>query len=174
MTIMRRVEAFVLFLSAIYLALGVSPAARAQSTGDPTVPGRARLIAEAGARPTTATHLAIEPPTRAATESTLANGHVLFIESRTEYLHASLLEEKLMARPEFARLGLAITRQGREADLYVVVERAIFTTKFTYTVMDQSTHVLATGQVNSLFGTASGKIAKKLLSTLTAARRPQP
>ena len=100
-------------------------------------------------------------------------GDSVISQSRTDFLHASLLEEKLMARPEFGRLGLSITRDAREADLYVEVERSSFTTKFTYWVLDPTTRrVLATGQVNSLFGTASGKIAKKLVETLTAARQP--
>ena len=140
--------------------LAAAPSAAARPAQQTSLPERPRLLAaEASSRP--------------ALSSPLAEGRVLFVESRTEFLHSSLLEEKLMARPEFGRLGLSITRDGREADLFVQVERASFTTKFTYTVLDPTTrHVLATGQVNSLFGTASGKIAKKLVETLAAARRP--
>jgi hypothetical protein len=143
---------------AAWLAAALSAAA-ARPAQQGQLPERPRLLtAEASSRP--------------ALSAPLAEGRVLFVESRTEFLHAPLLEEKLMARPEFGRLGLSITREAREADLYVEVERASFTTKFTYTVLDPATrHVLATGQVNSLFGTASGKIAKRLLATLAAARR---
>ena len=141
------------------------PASGAARQAPDTLPERPRLTVSADPRAEVAARPALTAP--------LQQGRVLFVESRTAYLHASLLEEKLMARPEFGRLGLSITRDGREADLFVEVERSSFTTKFTYSVLDPATrHVLATGQVNSLFGTASGKIAKKLVETLTAARQP--
>jgi len=114
-----------------------------------------------------------ERPRLSGNSSPLQQGRVLFIHSRTAYLHASLLEEKLMARPEFGQLGLSITRDEHDADLDIEVERSSFTTKFTYSVLDPETgNMVASGQVDSLFGTASGKIAKKVLATLASARRP--
>jgi hypothetical protein len=126
---------------------------------------RTRLLALAAI----ATVLAI--PAHAQLPAPLATGRVLYVDSHTAYLNGSLLEERLMERPEFAALGLSITRDAKEADLVVEVERSIFTTKFTYSVVDPaSRRVLATGRVNSLFGTASGKIAKKLVETLAKSR----
>jgi len=139
-------------------------------------PMRPRTVENSGALGSGRTVLTFATSSQPPSDSPLANGRVLYIRSRTINLHASLLEEKLMARPEFARLGLSITREEGDAQLFIVVERSTFTTKFTYTVLDPGTkHVLATGQVNSLFGTASGKIAKELLTKLVAARRaPNP
>lgn len=160
----HRVRLAATWVAATCLAAAL-PATGAARQAPDTLPERPRLSASADSQAGDAARPALVSPLR--------QGRVLFIQSQTDFLHATLLEEKLMARPEFGRLGLSITRDGREADLFVQVERSSFTTKFTYTVLDPTTrHVLATGQVNSLFGTASGKIAKKLLETLTAARRP--
>lgn len=102
--------------------------------------------------------------------SLLSRARTLYIDSDTAYLPASVLEEKLMARPEFGRLGLVITHVKREAELIIDVER-IFT-RFTYSVLDPTSfYVFESGLVRALFGTASDKIAKKLLATLTNARK---
>ena len=148
----QRVRSTAIWVFATYLVLVGSAVGTAQGIPQTSLPERPRL---------------------STNSSSLQQGRVLFISSRTAYLHASLLEEKLMARPEFGRLGLSITRDTQDADLDIEVERSSFTTKFTYSVLDPQTgYVLATGQVNSLFGTASGKIAKKVIATLAAARRP--
>jgi hypothetical protein len=99
-------------------------------------------------------------------------GYVLCIESDTTFLNSALLEERLLERPEFDKLGLAITRNCAEADLMIGVRRSSFTSKFNYSILDRRTaRVLAGGQVSSLFGTAAGRIARKIVETI--ARRPR-
>lgn len=161
---MRRIESAAVPRCALLL-LAVTVALPAHCLGQRPATGaaftRVRSVASAEQAPRTVLTM----------PSPLRDARVLFVRSRSEFLHASLLEKKLMARPEFSRLGLAITREASEAEIVIDVERSSFTTKFTYSLLDPSTeHVLATGQVNSLFGTASGKIAKAVMKTLVRAR----
>jgi len=100
----------------------------------------------------------------------LSRARILYIDSNTKYLPASVLEEKLRARPEFGRLGLAITHDKREAELLVDVQR--ISTRFNYSILDPTSfYVYEDGLVSPLFGTASDKIATKILATLTNARK---
>jgi hypothetical protein len=171
----RRTFAAVARRSIAFVVVALLPMlTAAQTPRAGAVPDRVRLHSEGAVGAERAEAAPTQAPGTQDLRSPLCEGRVLFIQSRTAYLNASLLEEKLMARPEFARLGLSITRDVREADLYIEVERSIFTTKFTYSVLDPGTRrLLSTGQVNSLFGTASGKIAKNVLTTLRAARASQ-
>lgn len=117
--------------------------------------------------------LAAIPSAAARSSATLADLRTIFVDSKTGYVHSSLLEERMQERPEFARLGLAITRDRDTADAVLEVERSAFTTKFNYSLLDPRTHtVLASGRVNSLFGTAAGKIAKMLMKQLVGLRVP--
>ena len=113
-------------------------------------------------------------PVPARTQSTQAPESavsVLFVASETGFLNSALLEERLQERPEFRKLGLAITRNRAEADLVIEVRRSSFTTKFNYSVLDpRSGRIVGGGRVSSLFGTASGRIAKGVVKIL--ARRP--
>ena len=107
-------------------------------------------------------------PDRAAL---LRSARVLYVDSHSAYLNSSLLEERLVERAEFSRMGLQITRNREEADLILEVERSIFTSKFTYSIVDpKSRLLLASGRAGSLFGTASGRIARRFLRQLAQAR----
>ncbi|HSQ20249.1 MAG TPA: hypothetical protein VLR92_07735 [Blastocatellia bacterium] len=57
------------------------------------------------------------------------------------------------------------------ADLIMEVRRSNFTTEYPYVVIDTKTKlVVGSGKVNSLFGTAAGKIAKGFSKQLQQAR----
>jgi hypothetical protein len=156
--LVRRLTRVVAVAVVVLAAAAVAPA---QDT-------RARLVrtdtVEAPATPP-----AVPPP--AGDYVPLRDARTLYVDSHTAYLKGSLLEEKLQGQPEFGRLGLQITRDPRAAGLVVVVERAIFTTEFIYSIVDTRTSaVVASGKANSLFGTASGKIAKQLTTKFARAR----
>lgn len=113
------------------------------------------------------------PPASRAVANPLASARAIFVDSESRYLDASVLETELRKRREFSRLGLSVTRDRSTADVVVEVRRARFTTKFTYTAIDKATSsVVASGQVSSLFGTAAGRIAKRFLAQVVAARGP--
>ncbi len=101
----------------------------------------------------------------------LAAVRTILVDSDTDFCNSSVVEERLMADKRFAALGYELTRDARKADLIVKVNRTTFTTKFTYTLLHPTTNaVLGSGRASSLFGTASGRIAKRVIDTLAKAR----
>ena len=104
-------------------------------------------------------------------KAALRAARTLFVDSPTDFLHADVIEQKLQKRKEFAKYGLSITRDRASADIVMEVSRTSFTTEFNYSVVDPSTRtVLVSGACNSLFGTASGKIANDFLKKIAAVR----
>ncbi|MEK6299623.1 MAG: cytochrome c [Acidobacteriota bacterium] len=97
----------------------------------------------------------------------------IFIMSRSGYFNPSDLANEFMKKPDFSQLGLSLTKARNEADLVIEVDRLAFTTEFPYVVVDTKNNtVVASGQVNSLFGTAPAKMAKAFLNQLKATRAP--
>lgn len=102
----------------------------------------------------------------------LSAARTLFIRSETDFLSVPDLERALQRRREFDQLDLTLTRTESDADLVIEVHRSPFTTHFTYAVLAPgSGRVLTSGGVNSLFGTASGRIASQVVKKLGDARR---
>jgi len=98
---------------------------------------------------------------------------MIYVCSRTGFVKAEVIESELLKRPEFQRAGLLITKNPKAADLMMEVRRSNFTTEYPYIVVDQRTQlVVASGKVNSLFGTAAGKIAKGFMKQIQNARTP--
>jgi hypothetical protein len=101
----------------------------------------------------------------------LAAARVIYISSRTGFVKSEVIENELLKRAEFQRTGLLITRDPRDADLVMEVRRSNFTTEYPYVVVDSRTRlIVASGKVNSLFGTAAAKIAKGFIKQLQKAR----
>lgn len=101
----------------------------------------------------------------------LAEVRLIHIDSHTEYLKDETLENELSKKPEFAELGLALTRDPKTADLVVEVRRSNFQAKFPYRAFDARTKiVLTTGEFRSIGGSAGEKIARDLLKKIAAAR----
>jgi hypothetical protein len=96
----------------------------------------------------------------------------LYVHSRTALVKSEVIESELQKRSEFKQAGLIVTRDSAAADLIMEVRRSNFTTEYPYVVIDARTQiVVASGKVNSLFGTAAAKIAKGFAKQVQKARK---
>lgn len=101
----------------------------------------------------------------------LGEARTIYIWSQTVFVKQEVIESALLKRDDYRRSGLLITKDKNAADLVLTVRRANFTTEYPYDVVDQKTRlVVAGGKVNSLFGTAAGKIAKGFMKQIQQAR----
>jgi hypothetical protein len=103
----------------------------------------------------------------------LSAARLLYVHSQTGLVKSEVIESELQKRSELKQAGLLLTRDPNAADLRMEVRRSIFTTEYPYVVIDTKTQiVVASGKVNSLFGTAAAKIAKGFAKQVTKARTP--
>jgi mono/diheme cytochrome c family protein len=103
----------------------------------------------------------------------LRTARTIFIMSRSGFFNPDELADKLMRKPEFSQMGLSVTKDRSAADLVIEVDRIPFSTRFPYVIVDPGNRtVVGSGQVTSLFGTATGKIATEFMKQLKAARAP--
>jgi hypothetical protein len=117
------------------------------------------------------------PSSVAATESltnpasVLSTARTLYVRSRTVLVKTEVIESELQKRSELKQAGLVLTHDNTAADLIMEVRRSNFTTEYPYVVIDARTQVVvASGKVNSLFGTAAAKIAKGFAKQLQKTR----
>jgi len=90
----------------------------------------------------------------------------VFVRSKALLVRAAVVEDKLMKRPEFAQMGLVLTRDEASADIILELRHDVLT-KYVYSAVDTRTQtVLAGGKVSSLGGTVAGKVAKRFLKQL--------
>jgi len=123
--------------------------------------------------------LKLAPAAQAETETQidpaaiLASARIIYVCSRTGFVKSELIESELLKRAEFHQAGLLVTKDPKAAELVMEVRRSNFTTEYPYIVVDTRTRlVVASGKVNSLFGTAAGKIAKGFMQQVQKARTP--
>lgn len=122
----------------------------------------ALLVVGSSAR---AQELSYTATTRARTTTTVAQRRV-FVRSKALLVKASVVEDKLMKRDEFAQMGLVLTRDPIDADIILELRHDVLT-KYVYSAVDAHTQiVLAGGKVSSLGGTVAGKVAKRFLKQL--------
>jgi hypothetical protein len=101
----------------------------------------------------------------------LANARVIYVCSRTLFVKSEVIEDELLKREDFQQAGLLLTKNPRAADLTMEVRRSNFTTEYPYVVVDSRTKfIVASGRVNSLFGTAAGRIANGFMKQVQKAR----
>jgi hypothetical protein len=121
-------------------------------------------------RLTTASQAEAEYPNNPAV--ILAKARIISVHSRTVLVKSEVIESELQKRADFQQAGLLLTKDPRAADLIVDVRRANFTTEYPYVVIDSKTKlIVASEKVNSLFGTAAGKIAKGFMKQVLQARK---
>lgn len=119
----------------------------------------------------TASQAETESPKDPAT--ILAAARIIYVCSRTGFVKSEVIENELLKRVEFQQAGLLITKDPKAADLVMEVRRSNFTTEYPYVVVNPRTRlVVASGKVNSLLGTAAGKIAKGFMKQVQKARTP--
>lgn len=105
----------------------------------------------------------------------LGNARTIYIWSRTVFVKQEVIESALLKRDDYRQSRLLITKDKDAADLILTVRRANFTTEYPYDVVDQRTRlVVAGGKVNSLFGTAAGKIAGGFMKQIKRAQSLAP
>ena len=98
--------------------------------------------------------------------TTTVNQRKVFVRSKALLVKASVVEDKLMKRNEFAQMGLVLTRDEADADIILELRHDLLT-KYVYSAVDAHTQVvLAGGKVSSLGGTVAGKVAKRFLKQL--------
>ena len=125
------------------------------------------------------THLKLSAASQSETQppadpsAILAAARVIFVCSRTGFVKSEVIENELLKRTEFKQTGLVITRDPTNADLVMEIRRSNLTTEYPYVVVNPRTRlVVASGRVNSLFGTAAAKIAKGFIKQVQEARTP--
>lgn len=105
----------------------------------------------------------------------LKNAKTIEINSKTSFLTVDTLVRALMLEKDWDRLGLTIVNDQRVADLFIVIDRPLFTYVHTFVISDKKTAiVLGAGKVTAFDGTiASGGLAKDIVKIFAAARLPE-
>jgi Trypsin-like peptidase domain len=106
----------------------------------------------------------------------LKNAKTIYIHSKTSFLTVDTLDHALVGQKDWPKLGLTIVQDQRVADLFIEIDRPLFTYVHTFVIVDKKTSiVLNSGKVTAFDGTiASGGIAKNIVKIFSAARLPQP
>jgi mono/diheme cytochrome c family protein len=111
----------------------------------------------------------------ARSSESLRSARTIFIMSRSGFFNPSDLANELLKKSDFAQMDLTITKDRNAADLVIEVDRLVLTTHFPYVVVDPKNNtIVASGEVNSLFGTVPAKIAGAFTRQLRAARLATP
>jgi len=101
----------------------------------------------------------------------LRSAQTIFIRTKSVYFKASALEQELLSRDEFQQWGFAISRDEKDADLIIEVERKLFTNRFVYSVLDPRTErVLMGGKIGSLGGSIESQMADGFVKRLKRVR----
>jgi len=109
-------------------------------------------------------------PAMSVTAAPAPSPKKVFVRSKALLVRAAVVEEKLMKRPEFNQLNLAVTRDEGDADIILELRHDILT-KYVYSAVDTRTNtVVAGGKVSSLGGTVAGKVAKRFCKQLLKGR----
>jgi hypothetical protein len=130
------------------------------------VPAAAPRVQDGATRTVLTRRSTIRPRTVVANPAGSPAIRKVYVTTSTEFVAPEEIERKLADRSEFDALGLEITRDPADAD-FVVEVRRIALSHFRYAVVDARTRTtLRRGEVTSLFGTASGRVAQRVLEAI--------
>ena len=122
--------------------------------------------------------LAAERSARLAEQSPralLARARTVYVYSGTSYFEEAQLQNELRKRDELEAWQMVIVdghQASNVADIFVEIDRPLFTFTFTYEIMDRATGiVLSTGKVTAFDGNAAApKLAGKIVEEIRKAR----
>jgi hypothetical protein len=106
----------------------------------------------------------------------LKNAKTIYIHSKTAFLTVDTLDRALALQKDWSKLGLIIVNDPRVADLFIEIDRPIFTYVHTFVISDKKTTiVLGSGKVTAFDGTiASSGLATEIVKIFAAARLTAP
>ncbi len=106
----------------------------------------------------------------------LKNARTIYIRSKTAFLTVDTLDRALARQKDWDKLGLTIVQDPRVADLFIELDRPLFTYIHTFVIVDKKTSiVLGSGKATAFDGTiASSGLAKDIVRIFSAARLPVP
>ena len=103
----------------------------------------------------------------------LASARTIYVNSQSAFVKNKAMISALNDHKELREYGLAVTDSASTADLMLSIDRAPFTIEYSFTVIHLRTRIIvASGHVNSLFGTVPGKVASSFAKQLKAAYQP--
>jgi len=104
----------------------------------------------------------------------LKNAKTIHILSKTAFLTVDTLVRALAKEKDWPKLDLIIVQDRRVADLFIEIDRPLFTYVHTFVIVDKKTSiVLGSGKVTAFDGTiASGGLAKDIMKIFSAVRLP--
>lgn len=104
----------------------------------------------------------------------LEKARTIYIHSKTAFLTVDTLDRALVRQKEWDKLGLTIVQDPRVADLFIELDRPLFTYVHTFVIVNKKTSiVLGSGKVTAFDGTiASGGLAKDIVKIFALARLP--
>lgn len=107
--------------------------------------------------------------------SLLSNARTLFISSDTKFFEEVQLQNALGKREEMRAWQMGIIDGGanqNKADIFIEIDRPLFTYTFTYEMLDQKTGlVLGTGKVTAIDGNAAAPmLAEKIIEEIKKAK----
>lgn len=103
----------------------------------------------------------------------LRAARTVYIHSKTEFLTVDTLDRALLQEKDWKDLSLAIVADAKIADLFIEIDRPLFTYVHTFVISDRKTSViLGSGKVTAFDGTiASDRIAKQITQSFVVAHR---
>lgn len=122
--------------------------------------------------------VAAEKSARIASQSPralLSNARTVYISSGTSYFEPVQLQNALRKRSEFEAWEMAIIDHWEKrsvADIFIEVDRPLFTFTYTYKITDRSNGILlATGKITAFDGNAAAPVlAERIMEDIRKAR----
>jgi hypothetical protein len=157
-------------LGAAWLALALAGAAFGQTqrvTDDARMPARdAAQHADAGAPSEQLADKAVPPigslPAARDPVEIARTARTVYVHSKTLHVPAATFENELRKRADFQALGLVVTRDPTAADLWLELDRNLFTRTFVLTAFDPKSNTLVVSARKKAYLLIGDRVATKL------------